>query len=333
MALSFAKQPERGHGVTGLCVAGNLTIDVILRGVDNLPEWGQETICHDRTESVAGQAGNVAFAVAAMGIEVDVVSAVGADAPGSRIRSELSSSGVGVEGVIEVGGGTTPMTVALVRADGERAFVSDLGSLLELDIAATATQWLAARPASVVALVGTSNTEHVDSGAAVELFRLARQQGALTVFDPGWDPLGWSPATVSFMHAILAETDVFLPNRAEAEALTGEQDLLVILETLSELCPGTSVVKGGASGSYVIDDGQILNVHALSTVVDNAVGAGDVFNSGVIAAYVKGYDFLASLKLASVAASLYIGRRNNRFPEFRECEAAVNDVELSVVEF
>jgi sugar/nucleoside kinase (ribokinase family) len=127
------------------------------------------------------------------------------------------------------------------------------------------------------------------------------------------------------------EADLFLPNRDEAEALTGEHELALVFDAFSKLCPGTTVVKGGASGSYVADAEQILNVRAVPTSVDNAVGAGDVFDGGVIAGYLNGNDLLASLRIASAAASIYVGRREHRFPEYRECQALAGVVEVSAV--
>lgn len=329
MTKSFGKSPEPDRTATGLCVVGNLTIDVILRGVTTMPQWGQDVLCHDRTESVAGQAGALAFAASAMGVVTEVVSAVGDDTLGARIRTELSASNVGVDALAVVAGGVTAMTVALVRPDGERAFVSDLGTLPGFDVAATARRWTSAHAAGVVALVGTSNIRNLDREALVELFRVARREGSLTVFDPGWDPLGWPPQSVALIRAILAETDLFLPNRDEAEALTGEHDLPRVLDAFSQLCPGTTVVKDGASGSYLADTEQMVNVRAVPTSVDNAVGAGDVFDGGVIAGYLNGNDLLASLQIASAAASIYVGRREHRFPEYRECVALAKVVDVT----
>lgn len=331
MTHSFGKSPDDKRTAAGLCVAGNLTIDVILRGVTTMPEWGQEVLCRDRTESVAGQAGAMAFAASALGVSTNVVGAVGGDGAGERIRNELSASGVGVDALALIRGGHTPLTVALVRPDGERAFVSDLGWLPGFDIAAVAAEWLAVHPSSVVALVGTSNLRNIDQDAVVEFFRVARQEGALTVFDPGWDPLGWPKETVAFVRGVLAETDLFLPNRDEAAALTGERELTEVLDAFTGLCPGTTIMKAGDSGSYVIDGEGITNVRAVVTSVDNAVGAGDVFDSALIAGYLKGRDVLESVKFASAAASIYVGRRNDRFPNYAECAELANAVEVVAV--
>ena len=185
---------------------------------------------------------------------------------------------------------------------------------------------LKGRSFGVVALVGTSNIRniHREGIRSVELFRVARQRGSLTLFDPGWDPLGWSDQTVTLVRAILAETDLFLPTLTKPRR-SPERENSHRCSMCSTALSGTTVIKSGASGSYFADEGLIVNVPAIPTTVDNAVGAGDVFNSGVIADIPNGSDFMASLGLASAAASIYVGRRDHRFPEYGEC------VELSKV--
>ena len=39
-----------------ICVVGNLNKDLILRGVEKLPEWGTEVAASDRVLVTAGQA-------------------------------------------------------------------------------------------------------------------------------------------------------------------------------------------------------------------------------------------------------------------------------------
>lgn len=319
MTLSFRKTHQLGRDEARLCVVGNLTIDIILRGIVAMPEWGQEVICEERTESVAGQAGAMAFAASAMGIATDLVSVVGNDDAGDRIRDELKATGINVDSVSVATDGTTPMTIALVRPDGERAFVSDLGTFPGINVVAAAISWVSDHSPAVVALVGTSNLRPADTDRAVDLFREAHRAGAITIFDPGWDPLGWSTEVREGILAILAETDLFLPNQDEVHALTGQTQLERQLYELADICSGVTVVKAGALGSYVADGATVFNVPAVVTTVDNAVGAGDVYDAGVIAGYLRGLDLFGSLAFASAAASIYISRRDHRFPNYAEC--------------
>ena len=291
-----------------------------------MPQWGQEVLCDYRTEAVAGQAGALAFASAKLGVRTEVVADVGDDAAGERIRRELGAASVGVEAVTTVPGGTTPTTVALVRPDGERAFLSDLGHLQPIDAESIVQRWPRQFTSSVVALVGTSNLPDLDLHSAAVLLGQVRRAGALTVFDPGWDPGKWSGDTVEGIWAVLGETDLFLPNLDEARALTGQLDLGSVFSALSHLCPGLMVVKGGETGSYLAVDDHIVVVESLPTKVDNAVGAGDVYDAGVIAGFLRGDDLLSSMSLATAAASIYVARRADRFPSYEESAALAQRV-------
>ena len=155
-------------------------------------------------------------------------------------------------------------------------------------------------------------------GCAGELLGQLRRAGALTVFDPGWDPGNWSGDTVEEIWAVLAETDLFLPNLDEARALAGRSDIGSVLGALSDVCPGVVIVKGGETGSYLAVDDHVVVVESLRTEVDNAVGAGDVYDAGVIAGFLRGDDVLSSMSLATAAASFYVARHTERFPTWEE---------------
>lgn len=328
----FTRVPSSPRSGVDVCIIGNLTVDVIMRGIEEMPSWGQEALSSTRSESVAGQAGGMAFACVALGVHTDVVADIGDDDTGARIRRELDAAGVGVDAVSVVPGGTTPLTVAVVRGDGERAFISDLGKLRTVDVAAVVRQRPHVLEASVVAMVGSSNLPGIDLKSAAGVLAEARCAGVLTVFDSGWDADGWSQESVEGIRAVLAETDVYLPNLDEARALTGRSQVGEVLEGLASLGAGVVIVKGGEIGSYAAVDGRVVLVEAISTEVDNAVGAGDVYNAGVIAGYLRGRDVLTSMSLGTAAASLYVSRRRDRFPSFDEVDALAQQVIISTVE-
>jgi ribokinase len=325
----FTRSASGSRAGPDVCIIGNLTIDVILRGIEEMPRWGQEVLSSTRTESAAGQAGGMAFASVALGARAIIVACVGEDDAGVRIRRELATAGVGVDAISVTPGGTTPLSVAVVRGDGERAFISDLGNLRPFDIGASVQQSPLALEAAVVALVGTANLPGIDLSAAARLLARARHAGALTVFDSGWDPDGWSPESVEAMRAVLAETDLYLPNLDEARALTDRSTVGEVLGRLGTLCPGVVIVKDGEVGSYTIANDRVVLVEAIRTEVDNAVGAGDEYGAAVIAGYLRGRDVLASMALGTAAASLYVGRRRDRFPTFEEVDALAKRVTTS----
>jgi ribokinase len=307
-----------------IVVAGNVTIDLIMYGVPVLPAWGQEVAGTGRVEAVAGQAGYLAFAAARLGLSASVISAVGADAAGHRIKAELSAAGVGTHAVETIEGQATQLTVAAVRPDGERAFLSDFGSSRHLTTGLLARHWDLTDGADAVALVGLFNLPGLELAAAAELLGRARDAGAVTVLDTGWDPGGWGTGAVAGVRALLAETDVFLPNLDEAAALTGETGVADVLHALARHSAGQVVVKGGADGSWTLRDGrggpagrsaEVLHIPAVPTDADNAVGAGDVYDAAFLAGYLPERDVAAGMLLGTGAASVYVSRRQDRFPD------------------
>jgi ribokinase len=298
----------------GVSVVGNLNIDLILRGVGSLPAWGQETEASGHASAVAGQAGCLALALARVGVPVEVISAVGDDEPGREIASTLKAAGVGTGGVAILDGGRTGLSVALVRDDGERAFVSDFAASGRVDAALVRRHAATISQTRVLCLVGLHNLMSFDLGEARAMLGLARAEGILTVLDTGWDPRQWPEATVTGTIEMLGEVDVFLPNLDEAEALTGLRDPVDAAAVLAANGPATVVVKCGSAGSYGTRGDEAHHVESFPAVVQDAVGAGDSFNAGFVAGQLAGLDLRESMVQANALASLYIARAVDRFP-------------------
>ncbi len=66
-----------------VCVIGNLNVDLILRGLPDLPAWGTEVVASSRVSVSSGQAGYLAMALGGLGVRVGLVANVGRDVTGS----------------------------------------------------------------------------------------------------------------------------------------------------------------------------------------------------------------------------------------------------------
>lgn len=298
-----------------VCVVGNLNIDLLISGVPELPAWGQEVLGAHRVQFAAGQAGYLAQALAALGTATSVIGVVGDDAEGTFIIDTLTGSGVDTAGIRRIADEQTGLTIAVVRPDGERAFVSELGvsKYLTPRIATEALQRLGA--SSVVAVVGLFNTPGVTPDAAHDLLRAARARGSRTAFDPGWDPAGWSAKVRRAIMRVLTDVDLFLPNEDEALAITGLDSCEAALHKLAEACGGTVVVKRGEAGSIALtDDGRRISTPARTVAAANAVGAGDVFDAALVAELLRGEDYPEALSVGAAAAAHYVSRSRDRFP-------------------
>lgn len=313
-----------GHGI---CVIGNLNMDLIIRQVPRLPVWGQEVVGTSHTLVSAGQAGYLAFALARLGDPVSVIANVGSDIFGQQIVHDLRRAGVNVDGV-ETAERETGISVAIVRPDGERAFVSNLGCLNVFDEGLVERAWGQTAGADIVCLVGSSVLGALSAAASAGILARARAAGQITAFDPGWDPNGWPQETIAATRALLRHVTAFLPNQDEARALTGHDDPAAAAAALAADGPEIVVVKCGAAGSVARRGDETVHLPARPVAVYDAVGAGDTFNAGFLAGLGRGWPLLACLAFGSAAASLYISRAADRFPTWAEVTAAARDFAL-----
>jgi ribokinase len=234
--------PAPGATSPGVAMIGNLNMDLIIRGVPRLPVWGQEVIGTGYSLVPAGQAAYTAFALRALGVPVRLVAGVGEDPWGREILGALAAAGVDC-GAVEVLPGTlTGITVALVRPDGERGFVSDYAALHAYDEGLIRRHEEILVEASILAFCGLNTLPELPLGAVRDMFRRARLRGGKTVLDTGWDPSGWPSPRLEALREVLAECSVFLPNRDEARAITGHEDPRQAARALRDLGVGLTVI-------------------------------------------------------------------------------------------
>jgi ribokinase len=304
-----------GFGRTRVRVLGNLNHDLLLTGVDDLPQWGRETLGESRSLLVAGQAGYIASALGHLDAATAVCGVVGDDADGFELRSALDQLGVNVSGVRALAG-RTGLTVALIRGDGERAFVSDLG------VSALATremflQFLAVTPAEYTIVAGTSNTPNLKAADLAAVFAAAAVDSRV-VFDPGWDPLGYTSQRRAEILDLLGLVDVYVPNEDEALALTDRDDVEGALRILAAVTRGHVVIKRGAEGSVTLVDGVVHPVATRRVRAANAVGAGDTYDAALVVALGDGRTLTAAMEFASAAAAHFVERAENRYPRLTD---------------
>lgn len=304
---------------SSICIIGNLNIDLIIRQVPHLPAWGQEVLGRSHVLVSSGQAGYLAFALSRLGLSPSLIGNVGDDALGNQILMDLTAYGIDTRWISVIPGGQTGITVAIVREDGERAFVSNLGCLADFSEQMLLDHWDVILKASIICLVGIFCLPGFSYQAMERLLTAARQAGKVTMLDTGWDPAGWTSETLKGLRSILKQVSLFMPNLDEARAITGIESVEEASAALQALGPELVVIKCGAQGSFARSDEKVRKVPArpVSYVFD-AVGAGDVFNSGFLYAFQQNWPLEDCLKFGNSASSLYIARRSDRFPRLEE---------------
>ncbi|HEY2576216.1 MAG TPA: sugar kinase [Streptosporangiaceae bacterium] len=285
-----------------LVVVGDCNPDILVAGGDVTPEFGQrEKLVEQISLVIGGSAAITAVAAARLGLRVALVAAVGDDPVGRFLLGQLTAEGVDVSVMAVRPGFPTGATVALSRGQ-DRAILTATGAMTLLTAADVP-----------VALLAGAKHLHVGSYFLVErslgpglaeLFARARAAGVTTSLDTNWDPSErWGGDQLG---GILAQTDVLMPNEAEALRISGAGTLAEAVAVLTA-AGARLAVKCGADGALCVDGaGGAQHTVVLPPVeAVDTTGAGDCFNAGMITGLLRGLDLprAAALGCAVAAAS------------------------------
>ena len=282
---------------------GDVNLDLLLTGLDRLPAAEEESLARGMELLVGGQTGTVARALSRLGATVVFVGRVGDDEYGRLAVRALTAAGVETSGVVVDPALRTGVTVVL-STGGQRAYATFPGAAATVRRSDVTGQRLA-------------GADHLHVGsyylqAALRpdlpgLFREARGRGLSTSLDPGWDPSGQWGAEI---REVLPHVDVFLPNQAEAAAITGEQAPEKALAVLTALTArgGTVVIKMGASGCLAGNRAEAWRCPAFGVRVVEVTSAGDIFDAGFLHGVLNGWGLATAARFAAACGAIAVGR-------------------------
>ena len=279
-----------------LLVLGDANPDLVLLG-DVEPAFGQAERLVERAHlTVGGSGAIVAFGAARLGLRVGFCGVVGDDLFGRFLRDELEGRGVDVGGLIAEPGGSTGVTVGLARPN-DRAILTNPGTIGDLRTELVDP-----------VLLDSARHVHVSSyflqrrlaPGLLALFERVRCRGATTSLDPNWDP---SERWDGGLSDLLAHTDVFLPNAAEATRIAAVPDVEAAVVALAEQAP-LVVAKAGRDGAIAARRGQLVRAPAPRIDAFDTTGAGDAFDAGFLASRLAGDPLERSLAVANACGAL-----------------------------
>ncbi|MBE8520524.1 sugar kinase [Amycolatopsis sp. H6(2020)] len=271
--------------MTGRLVhTGQVVVDLVM-AVPALPPPGGDVLASS-ANLLPGGGFNVMAAAARSGARVLYAGSHGIGGFGDLVRSALAAEGVELahEPMSEV---DTGIVVVLVDAAGERTFATGTGA--EGRLCAELLDRVTPKNDDVVYVSGYSWLHEINRAALVEW--LPRLPGSKILFDPG--PL-ITDIDSGGLHDLLSTIDILSCTAREAEVL-GE-------------LPPVAVVREGAKGCRVHENGRITDVPGFPVDVVDTTGAGDT-HCGVLAAeLLRGSTVLDAAVRANAAAALSVTR-------------------------
>lgn len=289
-----------------LVIIGDVGLDLIMGPLDHWPEAGTEKIVN-RLEMRSGfSAGNSALAASYLGHDCQLFSAVGSDHFGDWLDDKLSAVD---RHLTRIPGLSTTLSVAMVRSDGERSFLTSRGHLEDFNAAMFLDRIERASPGDIALLTGYFLLPGLRPDYDTLLLRL-RELGYRIAVDTGWPSEGWTPEIRAEAISWLPLCDILLLNEIEVAGLADlagtDQALLWLAERMAP--GGTAVGKLGAKGAAAAQRGQIAQGSAPSVTVFDTVGAGDSFNTTFLAALQKCQPMAEALNAGCLGASSILAR-------------------------
>lgn len=278
--------------MTHIAVLGSTNMDLVAY-VEKAPRRGETVTGREFRTIPGGKGANQAIAAARAGATVSMIGAVGNDAFGTRLRSTMEHSGVDTDSLRTVEGpsGTAHIVVddeggnAIVVIPGANGTVDHLTPGDEGVIASADTLLLQLEIPQAGVLAGA---------------QAARRHGVRTVLTP-------APAR-PLPDALLAATDLLVPNEYEVVTLTGRTDPLEAARSLLDRVPEIVVTLGAAGIVYVTRDAEPLVVPAPRVTAVDSTGAGDTFVGALAVALAEERPVREALTWAAAAASLSVQR-------------------------
>ena len=302
-------------------VYGDVNIDLVVPGVESLPEPGSEVDVPVMETFVGGGAALFTLGLAKLGLTPVFQGSIGRDMYGEYIRNLFRELGVDDSLLLDSDAKKTGISISFTT-EKDRCFLTYRGtneglSLKYMDL----NQLPGAKHVHVTGYEGATNhAEYLD------ILTKIHAMGDVTVsFDVGWDMTGvWYEGIFDLLPMI----DVLFMNETECQHYTRCEDIETGARELAEKA-GMAVIKLGKTGAMAIKDGEKYFAPAYKVQAVDTTGAGDSFNAGFIYGFLQGLPMEECLKCGNGCGALSVTKLggNTGFPFRAELETWIRDHE------
>ncbi|MBP3293905.1 MAG: carbohydrate kinase family protein [Clostridia bacterium] len=302
-------------------VYGDVNIDLVVPGVESLPEPGSEVDVPVMETFVGGGAALFTLGLAKLGLTPVFQGSIGRDMYGEYIRNLFRELGVDDSLLLDSDTKKTGISISFTT-EKDRCFLTYRGtneglSLKYMDL----NQLPGAKHVHVTGYEGATNhAEYLD------ILTKIHAMGDVTVsFDVGWDMTGvWYEGIFDLLPMI----DVLFMNETECQHYTRCEDIETGARKLAEKA-GMAVIKLGKTGAMAIKDGEKYFAPAYKVQAVDTTGAGDSFNAGFIYGFLQGLPMEECLKCGNGCGALSVTKLggNTGFPFRAELETWIRDHE------
>ena len=281
-----------------LTVLGEVAIDVILAGVQEVPKsWS--TLGRTKAAGIftAGSAGYVAQCYSKLGGRAAIVGRIGDDEIGRMVLEGFQQSNVSTRYLMVDKRARTEVSTVLVYNDGNKAsIVNEIPSLDSRFLDSTFVEKTRALHIGGYLLVPSLWGNNIR-----RLLRRATRENVVICLDPQMSATGqWSKA----FQGVFEHVHVLLLDEVEAIRISKKKRLVDAIEYLHRNGVQTVAVKAGRKGCVVSGGGKLYTVRGLRPRVISTIGAGDAFDAAFIYGVLRNWPLRKLAEFSNTAASL-----------------------------
>ncbi len=276
--------------------------------------WGEKMVVKNLYASVGGGGANAAVGFARLGLNSSLVSQVGDDSFGRRIKHTLQDENVDLKLFKICPDKRTSTSALLTIPNHDHTIVMYRGSNDDLQLSSEEkdvlldTEWL-----YITDLAGESKT------LVEQLAKEARTRNTKVAFIPGQNQLDRG---IEALQHILTNTNIFILNLWEAAQLFNtriecspqhiedcnkfEPTVADFLNRFADIGVETCVITKDICGVSAYHKKSSYSVPAPKTTVVDTTGAGDAFACGFVGTLAKGEDIHKALQVGSKNAGSVI---------------------------
>jgi len=273
---------------------GHANIDITLF-LPKLPPPDGDVKVLSSMVGTGGAASNFAICVTKLGEEAGLLAVVGDDLLGKFFIDRLKELGVDVSHVEIAKGASTGMVVVLNEIGKQRRMISISGANARMNLKTIET-WNK--------IISDADFVHIASLEIENALAVARRRKDLS-----WDP-GTKVVRLGLnkLEPMFRSVRRIMLNEKEVKILSEKEEVKEAMKFISDLGPIEVIVKLGEKGSIALVEGAFYKAPALSPLVVDTTGAGDVFDATYLVARARNYGAEQALKLANAASALKISR-------------------------
>jgi sugar/nucleoside kinase (ribokinase family) len=308
-------------------VVGGVYIDAtfLVESLDSPLAYRGTTYSSFATLSAGGSGANLAAAISVLKGRSAFIGNSGNDALSELFIRNMSSYDCYLR-ITQEKKRRTGLIAVFVDPSGERSFLCYRGANDDLSPNDVENSKDVIENSKFLVISGVDLANSPQREALYRAAELATRSGVEVVFDAGsYDIV--KKQRESF-EKILSISSIFSPNLDEAKALTGEDNLHMIVKSIRKLAP-LIVLKMGRKGCLIINEKDIIRCLGFEVKTVDTTGAGDAFLAAFIYAIARNFSLENAGVLSNWFASKVIRNVGARtFPTQQEIKSFRPELEI-----